>query len=100
MPGRGGDTRPRKGQDVTVRLKAALEDGSVVEENPALTFTLGDCDVVQVRAPSVCAGQDRGILIYGLEAAPLPLLSFPPRDVVPFRLWTCACSSWKWERRL
>uniref|UniRef100_A0A672UZ16 peptidylprolyl isomerase n=2 Tax=Strigops habroptila TaxID=2489341 RepID=A0A672UZ16_STRHB len=47
VPGRGTDTRPRKGQDVTVRLKAALEDGSVVEENPALTFTLGDCDVVQ-----------------------------------------------------
>lgn len=50
VPGQGADTRPRKGQDVTVRLKATLEDGSVVEENPALTFTLGDCDVLQVRA--------------------------------------------------
>ncbi|KAF1665949.1 Peptidyl-prolyl cis-trans isomerase FKBP8, partial [Aptenodytes patagonicus] len=47
VPGQGVDTRPRKGQDVTVRLKATLEDGSVVEENPALTFTLGDCDVLQ-----------------------------------------------------
>lgn len=50
VPGQGVDTRPRKGQDVTIRLKATLEDGSVVEENPALTFTLGDCDVLQVRA--------------------------------------------------
>lgn len=50
VPGQGVDTRPCKGQDVTVRLKATLEDGSVVEENPALTFTLGDCDVLQVGA--------------------------------------------------
>lgn len=50
MPGQGVDTRPRRGQDVTIRLKATLEDGSVVEEDPALTFTLGDCDVLQVRA--------------------------------------------------
>ncbi|NXR11524.1 FKBP8 isomerase, partial [Semnornis frantzii] len=47
VPGQGVDTRPRKGQDVTIRLKATLEDGSVVEDNPALTFTLGDCDVLQ-----------------------------------------------------
>ncbi|NWH60314.1 FKBP8 isomerase, partial [Geococcyx californianus] len=47
VPGQGVDTRPRKGQDVTIRLKATLEDGSVVEEDPALTFTLGDCDVLQ-----------------------------------------------------
>ncbi|KAF1507343.1 Peptidyl-prolyl cis-trans isomerase FKBP8, partial [Megadyptes antipodes antipodes] len=53
VPGQGVDTRPRKGQDVTVRLKATLEDGSVVEENPALTFTLGDCDVLQ--ALDLCA---------------------------------------------
>nr|XP_009675861.1 PREDICTED: peptidyl-prolyl cis-trans isomerase FKBP8 [Struthio camelus australis]XP_009675869.1 PREDICTED: peptidyl-prolyl cis-trans isomerase FKBP8 [Struthio camelus australis] len=47
VPGQGVESRPRKGQDVTVRLKATLEDGSVVEENPSLTFTLGDCDVLQ-----------------------------------------------------
>ncbi|NXK42812.1 FKBP8 isomerase, partial [Piprites chloris] len=47
VPGRGVDTRPQKGQDVTIRLKATLEDGTVVEEDPALTFTLGDCDVLQ-----------------------------------------------------
>uniref|UniRef100_A0A8U7NHH4 peptidylprolyl isomerase n=1 Tax=Corvus moneduloides TaxID=1196302 RepID=A0A8U7NHH4_CORMO len=47
VPGQGADSRPQKGQDVTIRLKATLEDGTVVEENPALTFTLGDCDVLQ-----------------------------------------------------
>lgn len=46
--GQGRETRPVKNQDVTVRLKAVLEDGTVVEENPSLTFTLGDCDVIQV----------------------------------------------------
>lgn len=48
VPGQGVDSRPQKGQDVTIRLKATLEDGTVVEEDPALTFTLGDCDVLQV----------------------------------------------------
>uniref|UniRef100_A0A8B9EQS5 peptidylprolyl isomerase n=1 Tax=Anser cygnoides TaxID=8845 RepID=A0A8B9EQS5_ANSCY len=47
VPGRGAESRPRKGQEVTVRLRAALEDGSVVEEDPGLAFTLGDCDVLQ-----------------------------------------------------
>ncbi|XP_053855432.1 peptidyl-prolyl cis-trans isomerase FKBP8 [Vidua macroura] len=47
VPGQGVDSRPQKGQDVTIRLKATLEDGTVVEEDPALTFTLGDCDVLQ-----------------------------------------------------
>lgn len=56
VPGQGVDTRPHKGQDVTIRLKATLEDGSVVEENPALTFTLGDCDVLQVWAGRKLAG--------------------------------------------
>lgn len=48
VAGQGVDSRPQKGQDVTIRLKATLEDGTVVEEDPALTFTLGDCDVLQV----------------------------------------------------
>uniref|UniRef100_A0A8C9ND98 peptidylprolyl isomerase n=1 Tax=Serinus canaria TaxID=9135 RepID=A0A8C9ND98_SERCA len=47
VPGQGVESRPQKGQDVTIRLKATLEDGTVVEEDPALTFTLGDCDVLQ-----------------------------------------------------
>lgn len=45
--GKGPETRPRKGQDVTVRLKTSLEDGSVVEDDGSLTFTLGDGDVTQ-----------------------------------------------------
>lgn len=48
VPGLGTESRPVKSQDVTVRLKVILEDGTVVEENPNLTFTLGDCDVIQV----------------------------------------------------
>ncbi|NWY05069.1 FKBP8 isomerase, partial [Nothoprocta ornata] len=47
VPGRGEESRPHKGQDVTVRLKATREDGTVVEQEPRLTFTLGDCDVLQ-----------------------------------------------------
>lgn len=47
VPGQGVESRPQKGQDVTIRLKAMLEDGTVVEQDPALTFTLGDCDVLQ-----------------------------------------------------
>ncbi|XP_069818585.1 peptidyl-prolyl cis-trans isomerase FKBP8 isoform X2 [Dendropsophus ebraccatus] len=46
-PGKGPESRPRKGQDVTVRLKTSLEDGNVVEDNDSLTFTLGEGDVVQ-----------------------------------------------------
>ncbi|XP_044134808.1 peptidyl-prolyl cis-trans isomerase FKBP8 [Bufo gargarizans] len=46
-PGKGPENRPRKGQDVTVRLKTSLEDGSVVEDTGSFTFTLGDGDVIQ-----------------------------------------------------
>ncbi|KAE8632149.1 hypothetical protein XENTR_v10001452 [Xenopus tropicalis] len=47
ISGKGADSRPRKGQDVTVGLKSMLEDGNVVEEQETLTFTLGDGDVIQ-----------------------------------------------------
>ncbi|KAM8961146.1 peptidyl-prolyl cis-trans isomerase FKBP8 [Pelodytes ibericus] len=47
IPGKGPDSRPSKGQDVTLRLKATLEGGEVVEDEEALTFTLGDGDVIQ-----------------------------------------------------
>ncbi|XP_069505388.1 peptidyl-prolyl cis-trans isomerase FKBP8 isoform X2 [Ambystoma mexicanum] len=46
-PGKGVDSRPRSGQDVTVQLKVLLDDGTLVEEQPSLTFTLGDGDVLQ-----------------------------------------------------
>ncbi|XP_077128042.1 peptidyl-prolyl cis-trans isomerase FKBP8 [Ranitomeya variabilis] len=46
-PGKGAESRPRKGQDVTVRLKTSLGDGSVVDDDGSLTFTLGDGDVIQ-----------------------------------------------------
>ncbi|KAK9409122.1 peptidyl-prolyl cis-trans isomerase FKBP8 [Crotalus adamanteus] len=47
LSGQGQESRPVKGQDVTVHFKATLEDGTVVEEDPRLTFTLGDCDIIQ-----------------------------------------------------
>ncbi|CAJ0944529.1 unnamed protein product [Ranitomeya imitator] len=45
-PGKGAESRPRKGQDVTVQLKTSLGDGSVVDDG-SITFTLGDGDVIQ-----------------------------------------------------
>ncbi|XP_075061372.1 peptidyl-prolyl cis-trans isomerase FKBP8 [Mixophyes fleayi] len=44
---KGAESRPKKGQDVTVQVKTTLEDGKVVENNVPLTFTLGDGDVMQ-----------------------------------------------------
>lgn len=47
--GKGQDSRPQKGQNVKIHLKASLKDGSLVEEQPELAFTLGDGDVIQVK---------------------------------------------------
>lgn len=33
---------------VTVQLQTSLENGTRVQEEPELVFTLGDCDVIQV----------------------------------------------------
>ena len=49
VPGPPGSSRPTKGQVVTVRLQTSLENGTRVQEEPDLVFTLGDCDVIQVR---------------------------------------------------
>ncbi|XP_076009618.1 peptidyl-prolyl cis-trans isomerase FKBP8 [Genypterus blacodes] len=47
VPGKGRDSRPEKGQNVKIHLKAFLKDGALVEEQPELAFTLGDGDVIQ-----------------------------------------------------
>lgn len=47
VAGQGRESRPTKGQDVTIHLKVMLEDGTIVEENPSLTFSVGDGDVIQ-----------------------------------------------------
>ncbi|XP_077390886.1 peptidyl-prolyl cis-trans isomerase FKBP8 [Festucalex cinctus] len=47
VAGKGRDSRPQKGQDVTICLKIFLEDGTLVEEQPELKFTVGDGDVMQ-----------------------------------------------------
>ncbi|KAM6246531.1 peptidyl-prolyl cis-trans isomerase FKBP8-like, partial [Spheniscus humboldti] len=44
--GQGGP-RPRPGQEVSVKVLGALEDGGLVERDPRLTFVLGHGDVVQ-----------------------------------------------------
>ncbi|KAJ8371575.1 hypothetical protein AAFF_G00307230 [Aldrovandia affinis] len=45
--GKGLDSRPRKGQNVRIHLRTSLADGTTVEEEPSLSFTLGDGDVIQ-----------------------------------------------------
>ncbi|XP_076880662.1 peptidyl-prolyl cis-trans isomerase FKBP8 [Brachyhypopomus gauderio] len=45
--GGGPDSKPQKGQTVTVYLKTTLTDCTTVEEESNLSFTLGDGDVIQ-----------------------------------------------------
>lgn len=45
--GEGRDSRPQKGQNVKINLKTSLMDGTLVEEQHDLSFTLGDGDVFQ-----------------------------------------------------
>ncbi|XP_008305299.1 peptidyl-prolyl cis-trans isomerase FKBP8 isoform X2 [Cynoglossus semilaevis] len=45
--GQGRDSRPQKGQNVVINLKTCLKDGTPVDEQTGLTFTLGDGDVIQ-----------------------------------------------------
>ncbi|XP_074862997.1 peptidyl-prolyl cis-trans isomerase FKBP8-like isoform X2 [Carettochelys insculpta] len=45
--GQGEARRPQPGQEVTVQLLGVLEDGSLVEKDPKLTFTLEHGDVIQ-----------------------------------------------------
>nr|XP_057929050.1 peptidyl-prolyl cis-trans isomerase FKBP8 [Doryrhamphus excisus] len=45
--GQGQDSRPEKGQNVKIYLKTFLKDGTLVEEQQELLFTLGDGDIIQ-----------------------------------------------------
>ncbi|XP_019936960.1 peptidyl-prolyl cis-trans isomerase FKBP8 [Paralichthys olivaceus] len=45
--GEGRDSRPQKGQNVKINLKTSLKDGTLVEEQSDVAFTLGDGDVFQ-----------------------------------------------------
>ncbi|XP_061743752.1 peptidyl-prolyl cis-trans isomerase FKBP8 [Nerophis ophidion] len=45
--GHGRDSRPEKGQNVKIFLKTFLKDGTLVDEQQVLSFTLGDGDVIQ-----------------------------------------------------
>ncbi|XP_060797800.1 peptidyl-prolyl cis-trans isomerase FKBP8 isoform X2 [Neoarius graeffei] len=45
--GSGPDSKPQRGQNVTINLKTTLTDGSAVQEESNMCFTLGDGDVIQ-----------------------------------------------------
>ncbi|XP_053286740.1 peptidyl-prolyl cis-trans isomerase FKBP8 [Pleuronectes platessa] len=45
--GQGRNSRPHKGQNVKINLKTSLKDGTLVEEQSDVHFTLGDGDVFQ-----------------------------------------------------
>lgn len=47
-PGEGRGSRPQKGQNVKINLTTFLKDGTPVDEQSNLLFTLGDGDVIQV----------------------------------------------------
>uniref|UniRef100_A0A3Q4A955 peptidylprolyl isomerase n=1 Tax=Mola mola TaxID=94237 RepID=A0A3Q4A955_MOLML len=47
VAGGGRNSRPQKGQNVKINLKTYLKDGTLVEDQPDLCFTLGDGDVIQ-----------------------------------------------------
>lgn len=51
--GSGPDSKPQRGQNVTINLRTALSDGTAVSEENDLIFTLGDGDVIQVTASGV-----------------------------------------------
>ncbi|XP_078283165.1 FKBP prolyl isomerase 16 [Rhinoraja longicauda] len=46
--GQGEKTRPTVGQEVTMKLLGVLEDGTIIDRDPKLTFHLGDGDVIKV----------------------------------------------------
>ncbi|KAG8003614.1 Peptidyl-prolyl cis-trans isomerase FKBP8 [Nibea albiflora] len=45
--GGGRDSRPQKGHNVKINLKTYLKDGTLAAEEPDISFTLGDGDVIQ-----------------------------------------------------
>ena len=45
--GKGQDTRPDKGQHVTIQVAGRTEDGTGVDWNSSLEFILGEGEVIQ-----------------------------------------------------
>ncbi|KAG8575433.1 hypothetical protein GDO81_009551 [Engystomops pustulosus] len=70
-PGRGEDSRPLPGQQVTVYLMGILEDGNLVEKDPKLSFVLDEGDVIQaleLGVRSMQLGEVAFLLTNGLYA--------------------------------
>ncbi|XP_062819690.1 peptidyl-prolyl cis-trans isomerase FKBP8 isoform X2 [Anolis carolinensis] len=56
----GHGSRPQAGQEMAVKLLGALEDGSLVERDPRLTFVLGQWEAIQaleLAVPSMQVGE-------------------------------------------
>lgn len=49
--GKGQDTRPDKGQRVTIQAAGRTEDGTGVDWNSSLEFILGEGEVIQGNKP-------------------------------------------------
>ncbi|XP_078386536.1 FKBP prolyl isomerase 16 [Cetorhinus maximus] len=45
--GQGQATKPDVGQEVTIKLLGVLEDETIIDRDPKLTFVIGDGDVIQ-----------------------------------------------------
>ncbi|XP_073509281.1 peptidyl-prolyl cis-trans isomerase FKBP8-like [Phyllobates terribilis] len=70
-PGRGEDSIPLPGQQVTVYLMGILEDGTLVEKDPKLSFILDEGDVIQaleLGVRSMQLGEVAFLLTNGLYA--------------------------------
>ncbi|XP_056425785.1 peptidyl-prolyl cis-trans isomerase FKBP8 [Hyla sarda] len=70
-PGRGEDSKPLPGQQVTVYLMGILEDGCLVEKDPKLSFVLDEGDVIQaleLGVRSMQLGEVAFLLTNGLYA--------------------------------
>ncbi|XP_028296538.1 peptidyl-prolyl cis-trans isomerase FKBP8-like isoform X1 [Gouania willdenowi] len=47
QPGRGRDSRPQPGQIVKIHIVSRLRDGTLVNEEPELSFTVGNGEAIQ-----------------------------------------------------
>ncbi|XP_058495430.1 peptidyl-prolyl cis-trans isomerase FKBP8 isoform X1 [Solea solea] len=45
--GQGRESRPQKGQNVVINLKTCQKDGTLIEQQTNVAFTLGDGDIIQ-----------------------------------------------------
>ncbi|KAK3562076.1 hypothetical protein QTP86_027184, partial [Hemibagrus guttatus] len=78
--GSGPDSKPQRGQNVTINLKTTLTDGTTVEDKSNIFFTLGDGDVIQALDLTVQLMEmgEKALIEAGAKYAYGTLGSFPP----------------------